>query len=168
MSALMLLTAVLATSPAPEPHALTAYVQSGASLYLSNAQTAGGIGGGVGVRLHLSEPLFLQADLSYLGMLGNSFRTRVAAGFQRTGTWRPAVRLGANVLTGDRLRFFMGDRITPVSVPTWSLGLTVAPLRFATSVAEVSVLELGAGLGWDFPGLGTSIDVTILEVGVRF
>jgi hypothetical protein len=170
MTPLFILAAtLLAASPADsvEPR-LTAYFRTGAQLHLSASQTAGGIGGGAGARLRLTERFFAQADAAYLGMLGSAIGVRVGAGLERSGLWRPSVRANLAFIGGQRLRFLMGERASPVVLPASSLGLVVAPLRFVTRQTEFSILELGAGIGWDFPGLATAIDLTVLEVGFRF
>jgi hypothetical protein len=49
-----------------------------------------------------------------------------------------------------------------------SLGVTVAPLRFVLQGTEVSLLQLGVGLGTDFPGLGITYSLGLMEVGTAF
>jgi hypothetical protein len=144
------------------------YARTGAQLYLSPAQTAGGVGGGLGVRATVRDLFVVQADASYLGMVGNALTGRLAVGLQRPGVWTPALLAVRTTYLGDRLRFVTGEREQPVRTAATSYGLVLAPLRFSTEQAQVSLLEVGAGLGWDFPGLGTAIDVTLLEVALRF
>ncbi len=173
MIAAFLLGAVLSQAPADAPRAapsspLSVYVRGGLHLYLSDAQTAGGIGGGLGARYAFSgERFFAQADVSRLVMIGNPTLVRVGAGAQRRGTWAPAATLSASAFLGDRLRFLTGERMTPARLPAVALGVNVTPLRWVSGTSEVSLLELGAGLGWDFPGRGTALNVGLVEVAIR-
>ncbi|KFA91765.1 hypothetical protein [Archangium violaceum] len=171
ISALVMLSA-LATSPAaPEVsesprHQFSLYGRSGASIYLSSARTHGGVGGGFGVRDTVDGRWLLQADVNALTGLGSAFAVRVGAGVQRQGWWAPAVLLNLSGLFGDRLDFLTPEHPVPVAGPSLGLGLTVAPARFTLGKAQVSVLELGVGVGTDNPGLGLLYGLTLLEVGV--
>ena len=49
-----------------EDHELAVYVRTGADLYTSDSRTAGGIGGGIGVRDTWKERFLFQLDASYL------------------------------------------------------------------------------------------------------
>jgi hypothetical protein len=151
---------------AAEERTVTVFAQSGAAGYLSDAQTAAGIGGGVGARAVFDRRWLVQADISYLAMIGHVGLARIGAGWQRDGAWRPAALVTASAFFGDRLRFLPEGRAEPVSVPALSLGVLLAPVRFAAHGTEVSVLEVGAGAGWDVPGAGFSVSVTLLQVGV--
>jgi hypothetical protein len=162
--------ALLLCAPAlAEDHQLSAYCRSGLTLYLSPARTAGGLGGGVGVRDTFRDRYLFQLDASYLSMLGNAFDLRLGAGLQRSGgTWAPSAMLVLSTLFGDRLAFLTPEHPTPIGGPALSLGLNVAPLRFTSGGTTVAVLELGVGVGSDFPGVGLSYRVGLLEVGASF
>ncbi|MBX5484783.1 MAG: hypothetical protein IRZ16_23415, partial [Myxococcaceae bacterium] len=144
----------------PSKHVFTAYAQLGGLIYLSRFQTAGGVGGGLGVRDTYAGRYLVQADFHHLVEIGNAFAIRLGAGLQRAATdeagnervWIPAVLLTGTVHMGDRLRFLTFEHPTPVVAPATALGVAVAPLRFQLQQAEVSLLEIGAGVGWDFPG----------------
>lgn len=155
-------TVALAEGPSQR---FSVFGHSGGALYLSRHQTAGGVGGGLGVRDTLNDRFLLQADLSYLAMLGNAGRLRVGAGVQRQGTWQPAVLLTGSFFFGDRLTFLTADHPTPV-MPPLALGVAVAPLRFRTGTAQVSLLEVGVSVGSDFPGAGVGYSASLLEVSV--
>ncbi len=146
---------------------LSAYVRGGVNLYLSDAQTAGGVGGGVGVRMTFDERFFGQLDVSQLLLVGNATLVRAGFGIQRRGTWAPAATLSASLAPGDRLRFATGTRERLVTAPATALGINLSPLRFVSGTSEITVLELGAGLGWDFPGRAAAINVGLLEVAIR-
>jgi hypothetical protein len=149
-------------------HRLTLYGRAGAQVYLSSARTQGGLGGGLGLRDTIDERFILQADLSYLMMLGNVGLLRLGAGVQRRGTYTPAVLLTFSTLVGDRLAFLTPEHPTPLQTPVMALGVSLAPLRFSHEGLQLSLLELGVGVGSDLPGLGLSYQLGILEVGTTF
>ncbi|HEX5750865.1 MAG TPA: hypothetical protein VFZ09_31865 [Archangium sp.] len=171
LSTLVLLS-TLATSPAapeeavPPRHQLSLYGRSGASMYLSSARTHGGVGGGFGLRDTVDGRWLLQVDANALTGLGTAFAVRVGAGVQRQGWWAPAALVNLTGLFGDRLDFLTPEHPVPVVGPSLGLGLTLAPARFTLGKAQVSVLELGVGVGTDSPGLGLLYGLTLLEVGV--
>ena len=152
----------------PGGHQLTVYSRAGAMAYLSDAQTIGGVGGGVGLRATFQERFILQADVSYLMGIKNVAALRLGAGLQRRGTYTPAVLLNLSALMGDRLAFLTPEHPTPLRGPALALGVSIAPLRFSHERAQVSLLELGVGVGSDLPGLGLSLQLSLLEVGVSF
>ncbi|QRN94796.1 hypothetical protein JRI60_37635 [Archangium violaceum] len=150
-------------------HRFTVYAHSGAGIYLSDTRTLGGIGGGVGVRDTLDDRFILQADLGYLGAIGNAAQVRVGAGLQRRGMYTPAALLVLTGMVGSGLHFLTPEHPTPISGPLFTLGVQLAPLRFTTPTGmQVSVLELGLGASPELPGLGLSYQVNLLEVGTSF
>lgn len=149
-------------------HRLSAYIESGAMVYLSDARTMGGLGAGLGVRDVLGGRFVLQADLSYLGYLGNAAAVQLGAGIQTGGTYNPAALLTLTTLMGDRLSFLTAQHATPVWGPAVTLGVRVAPARFDLGATQVSLFELGVGVGTDLPGLGLCYSVHLLEVGASF
>jgi hypothetical protein len=174
MASSLLVLSLLAASPAPEeeamppwpPHQLSLYARSGASAYLSAARTQGGVGGGFGLRDTVDGRWLLQADVNALTGLGSVLAVRVGAGVQRPGWWAPAALVNLTGLFGDRLDFFIPEHPSSVEGPSLALGLTLAPARFTLGRAQVSLLELGVGVGTDRPGLGLLYGLTLLEVGV--
>jgi hypothetical protein len=168
----LLVLSALTTSPAPAGeavpprHQFSLYARSGATLYLSPARTQGGVGGGFGLRDTVDGRWLLQADASGLTGLGSALAVRVGAGVQRQGWWTPAAMVSLTGLFGDRLDFLTPEHPLPVEGPSVGVGLTLAPARFALGRAQVSVLELGVGVGTDRPGLGLLYGLTLLEVGV--
>ena len=173
MPTMLLALSVLSASPDPagdEPsrHQLSVYLRSGAALYLSDARTQGGVGGGVGVRDTVDGRWVLQADVNGLTGLGSVLAVRVGAGLQRQGVCSPAVMVNLTGLFGERLDFFIPAHPQSVAGPALGLGLTLAPVRFHLGRTQVSVLELGVGVGTDRPGLGLLYGLTLLEVGMTF
>jgi hypothetical protein len=152
----------------PSGHRLTLYSRAGGLVYLSDAMTTGGLGGGVGLRDTLQDRFILQADLSYLMGIGNVGALRLGAGLQRSGTYTPAVLVTLNAVMGDHLTFLTSAHPTPLRGPALSLGLSVAPLRFTQGGMQLSLLELGVGAGTDLPGLGLAWQLGLLEVGTTF
>lgn len=156
-----------ASAPA-SPHRLSAYASGGLQLYLSDARTAGGVGGGLGIRDTLRDRFILQADASYLMFLGNALSVRVAAGVQRRGLWTPAVLLSVSTFWGDHLTFLTPEHPTPIAGPAVALGLSVAPLRFSFEGTQVSLVEVGLSVGAELPGIGIAYQIRALEVGASF
>ncbi|WP_375773039.1 hypothetical protein NR798_19825 [Archangium gephyra] len=157
-----------AEEPSASSHRLSVYTVAGAEVYLSEARTIGGVGGGVGVRDTLNDRFILQADLSYLSLLGNAASLRVGAGIQRSGTYAPAALLTLSTLFGERLSFLTPAHPTRIAGPAMSLGVTLAPVRFDFQSVQLSLLQLGLGVGSDLPGLGINYSVGLLEVGATF
>lgn len=149
-------------------HQLSGYVRGGGQLHLSAARTMGGIGGGVGVRDVWQDRFLFQVDASYLVMLGNVLALRAGAGVQRRGLYSPAVLLVGSALLGDQLTFLLPERASPARGPALSIGLAMAPLRFAVPGAQVSVLELGVLVGLDSPDLALGFSVGLLEIAASF
>lgn len=160
----------LEREPREEPrlHRFTLYVHTGGGLYLSDYRTQGGIGGGLGIRDTLKDRFILQADARYLLGLGNTWEVRVGAGLQRRGVWNPAVLVLLSAMAGPSLRFLMPERSTPVVGPALTLGVQLAPLRFTHAGTQVSLLAFGVGVGSDWPGLGKSFQLTLVEAGTCF
>ncbi|HEX5749784.1 MAG TPA: hypothetical protein VFZ09_26375 [Archangium sp.] len=152
----------------PTVHRITVYVHSGMSLYLSEARTLGGVGGGLGVRDTLDERFILQADASYLMALGKVVEVRAGAGLQRSGTWTPAALVMLSCMAGQGMRFLTPTRSTPVEGPALTVGLQLAPLRFTHSGTQLSLFELGVGVGSDWPGRGLTWHLTLLQAGTTF
>ncbi|MGZ3460783.1 MAG: hypothetical protein ACXU86_20025 [Archangium sp.] len=152
----------------PEGHRLTLYGRTGALFYLSDAMTTGGLGGGVGLRDTIRDRFILQADLNYLMVLGNVGALRLGAGVQRSGTYTPAVLATLSAVVGDRLTFLTPAHPTPIRSPAVALGLSVAPVRFTDGGLQLSLLELGVGIGTDLPGRGLAWQLALLEVGTSF
>lgn len=145
-------------------HHFSVYLHSGAQVYLSRARTMGGLGGGVGLRDTWNQRFLLQADVSYLFMVGNVTALRVATGYQHPGTYSPAVLLRTSLLLGNQLTFLQPELPATTVGPALSLGVAVAPLRFRVAGTQVSILELGISAGSDFPGLGLGYSLSLLEV----
>lgn len=171
-STTLLLLSTLATSPMPDGeavpprHQLSLYAHSGAAVYLSPARTQGGVGGGFGLRDTVDGRWLLQVDASGLTGLGSVLAVRVGAGVQRQGWWSPAALVNLTGLFGDRIDFLTPEHVRPVQGPSLGLGLTLAPARFNLGRTQVSVFEVGVGVGTDRPGLGLLYGLTLLEVGV--
>ena len=152
----------------PEGHQLTLYGRMTGMAYLSDARTQGGVGGGLGVRDTLNERFILQADLSYLTLIGNVAALRLGAGVQRRGTYTPAVLVTLTTLMGTHLSFLNAEHPTPVRGPAVALGVNLSPLRFTHQGLQFSLLELGVGVGNDLPGWGLAFQLGLLEVGTTF
>jgi len=160
--------ALAQASVRPAGHRLTFYGRAGGLVYLSNAMTTGGLGGGMGLRDTLQDRFILQADLNFLMGIGNVGALRLGAGLQRSGTYTPAVLATLSAVMGDRLSFLTPEHPTPVKSPALVLGLNVAPLRFTQEGMQLSLLEVGVGVGTDLPGVGVALQLNLLEVGTTF
>lgn len=153
---------------APVTHRITAYVHSGVGFFLSDFRTMGGIGGGLGVRDTLDERYILQADARYLVGLGNAVELRAGAGVQRRGLWTPAALVTLSGMMGGGMRFMTPARSTPVRAPALAVGLQLAPLRFTHAGTQLSLFEVGLGVGTEWPGTGVSLHLTLLQAGTSF
>ncbi len=160
--------AVPQSSPVKEPFHWTAYLRSGVTVHVAPSQSTGGLGGGAGVRMSFAKPWFVQADFNYLTLVGHVGELRLAGGIQRPGLWNPAVLFNGSVLLGQRLSFRTAEHPWPTSAPIVTGGIVVAPLRFTQQNRTVSVLELGIGVKPDFPGVGVTYSLGLLEVGHLF
>lgn len=162
------LVLVPAVAQAESSHQWSAYVRGGVGLHLSDARTIGGLGLGLGVRDTIDERFVLQGDATYHFMVGNSVAMRLGAGVQRSGMWIPAALVTANVMVGDQLSFLRPEYPTPVSFPSVSLGLALAPLRFRAHGTTVNIGEVTIGVAHEFPGWATVFQVALLEIASEF
>ncbi|HEY8207238.1 MAG TPA: hypothetical protein VIG99_07145 [Myxococcaceae bacterium] len=149
-------------------HQLSGYLRGGGQVHLSAGRTMGGIGGGAGVRDVWEDRFLFQADASYLVMIGNVLAVRAGAGVQRRGVYAPAVLLVGSVLFGDQLTFLLPERTAPARGPAFSIGLAIAPLRFNVAETQISMLELGASVGFDPPDLALGFSIGLLEIAASF
>lgn len=150
-------------------HQLSLYLRGTGMVYLSDARTMGGAGGGIGVRDTVDDRYIFQADVSTLGLLGRVLAVRAGAGMQwGAGTWRPAALLSLTALAGDRLSFLTAAHPTPLKGPAVSLGVSAAPVRFSLGATQLSLLELGVGVGPELPGMGLALHVGLVEVSASF
>ena len=155
--------------PSDEAHRLTLYTRTAALAYFSEARTTGGIGGGVGLRDTLWDRYILQADLSLLLGLGSVGALRLGAGVQwRMGGYTPAILATLQTVVGSQLSFLTDAHPTPVRGPAVALGVSLAPVRFTQGPLHLSLLELGVGLGSDFPGRGLCWQMGLVEAGTSF
>lgn len=166
---------VLATSiaapqsvPSQERFQWTAYVRSGVTVHAAPSQSTGGVGGGAGVRMSFAKVWLAQADFNYLTLVGHVGELRLAGGIQRPGLWSPAALFNVSFLLGQRLSFRTPEHPWPTSAPIVTAGIVVAPLRFTQLHQTVSVLELGIGVKPDFPGVGVTYSLGLLEIGHVF
>jgi len=150
----------------PTGHRLHLSFGAGAQAYLSDTRTMGGVGGSIGLRDVYRDVLLLEADASYLFLIGNVLALRGGVGVQWPGLYSPAATLHLGVLLGDRFSFLQPGQPIPGPTPTLTAGLVLSPLRFATPRGIVSVLQLGMGLGTELPALGTSVYLGLLEISV--
>lgn len=143
------------------------YAGTAGSAYLSSVRTAGGAGGGVGVRG--SRGLYVvQWDASLLTGMGGLVEARVAGGLQRDGEYAPAILATLSLMLGPQIKVIDEQHAKPWRAPAAYAGLQLEPLRFRSGAYLVSALQLGAGIGSDFPGVGYAFRLGLFEVGLRF
>lgn len=164
MSAALWLIAGLygATLSSPAELRVSPLLSQHALLFLSDDVSAGGIGGGLGAQFVYRDLYLAQVDVSVLFGLGNAVATRLALGVQRPRAWSPAGFLTIGMLTGDRVEFLSDEGARP-ALPTWSMGVRAAPLRFASELGVVTALE--PGIATDYRG-GLWFELTMLQVGL--
>jgi len=151
---------------APPGHRFSVYMGTAGMAHFSDVRTQGGVGGAIGLRDTIDERFILQADMQYLLMIGNTVGLRLGAGVQRRGLYQPAALLTLSTMLGEQLVFMTPAHPFPVRHPAVTLGVSVAPLRFSMGKTRISLLELGVGVGSEFPGLGLSCRVGLVEVGL--
>ncbi|QRN95173.1 hypothetical protein JRI60_39825 [Archangium violaceum] len=160
--------AARAQDEAVPAHRFSVYCGVSGGIHLSDARTAGGVGGGCGVRDTVRDRFLLQADLNYLTMVGNSLLLRVGAGIQRRGLYSPAALVVLSGFLGGQLTFITPEHPTPAVGPGLSVGVALAPLRFNVDGLQISLVELGVGLGSEWPGQATAVRLGLFEVGASF
>jgi hypothetical protein len=154
----------LSVTKAQENFTWTPFLQQTGMYYSSDNITSEGFGLGLGLHMLHKSQIAAQADINILWGNGNAVTTRFAAGYQRKGTWAPAVYGTLNLIWGQRteiLSEFGQHRPAPIWVP----GIRMCPLKFQTKYGYVSALELGYGFG---PDKGMSLEFSILSVGISF
>lgn len=161
------LAAPVSAQPMPE-HLLSLYLSPAAVAYLSVGRTQVGLGGRVGIRDVFRDRFVFQADAGYLQYVGRFASLRLGAGIQRQGTWTPMVGVSLLALLGEQLRFSTAAHPDLASGPILAAGLTVQPLRFGAGAVTLSLLEVGAALAPDAPGVGWAFSVGFGEVSVAF
>lgn len=161
---MMLLAAAMSLPANAVEHRLSAHARTGVLVHLSGSQSAGGAGFSLGLRDTLDERFILGGDLGYLFLIGNTLSLRLFAGVQRKGTWTPAAYATGTALFGQRLAFINAAHPDGPGPFPWSVGVSLAPLRFRGADTTISVLEAGVGFGADRPGLGLSYQLTLVDV----
>ncbi len=162
----LVLAACLISGPEeePVPPVWSPLLQQTGVYFSSERVTIGGLGFGGGVQCAWDKHFIAQADASILWGNGNAFATRAAMGYQREGSWRPAILGTFELLWGQRTEVLNKAGLRPPA-PVWVVGIRGAPLRFEGAVGHASALEIGYGFG---PDGGRSIELTILAAGVRW
>ena len=151
------------------PHQLSAYLRTGGSLFLSDSRTMGGFAGGAGVRDVYRNRLVLQADLSYLTMMGHVGEARLGVGVQHSvRAWTPGATVTGTLLFGQKLAYRSETQPKASTGPAAALGVDLSPLRFCSQDRCVSLLDLGVGYGTDGVSGGMLYRVGLMELGVRF
>jgi hypothetical protein len=139
-------------------------LQQTALYFSSDRVTMGGMGPGAGAQIIWRKNYLAQTDFSVLWANGNAFSTRLAAGYQKNGTWAPAMLAAFGLLWGQRTETLSETGQLPPA-PVWFIGIRGAPLRFQGSFGYASALELGCGIG---PDHGLNLEVTILSAGFNW
>jgi hypothetical protein len=106
--------AALITAQAPsEPTVLSRLVvglDAVGAISLTQARTQGGLGGGLRVGFTLAPAWFLEARAAWLVGLGSHSLLHLGGGWQREGTWRPALRADLALGLGGALDFNVGAK----------------------------------------------------------
>ena len=90
--------------------------------FFSDRITIEGLGAGAGVLVVRGTHLVGQTDINILWGNGNAFSTRIAAGYQRSGHWSPALVASCGLLWGQRTEILAENGERPVT-PIWFAGL---------------------------------------------
>lgn len=149
---------------AKEPITWTPFVQQTGAYFTSDRVTSAGLGIGGGTMITNGRHLVAQADLNVMWINGNAVSTRLAAGYQRSGRWSPAILGTFGLYWGQRTEVLSKAGERPIS-PIWVTGIRLAPIRFQGNRGLVSALEFGFGIG---PYQGQNLEITILSGGTRW
>jgi len=160
---IILLLVCMTTVHAQKAITWSPFLQQTGMYYSSDRVTSDGFGLGVGVHLLHKSQVAAQADLNLIWGNGNAVTSRFAAGYQRKGTWAPAVYATINLLWGNKTEILSETGQRPPS-PVWVIGLRIVPLRFETKNGYVSALEFGYGFG---PDKAKSLEISILSIGLK-
>ncbi|HOD54973.1 MAG TPA: hypothetical protein PKJ08_10635 [Candidatus Cloacimonadota bacterium] len=136
------------------------YVKQNFLFYQSDRVTAGGAGGGIGVRMNYNQNLFSETDICILWGNGNSIPVTCAIGFQANGVWCPAVSLSSSVLLGQRTELLNQEGNLP-SPFIYTINLKLQPFRFKHENKNVSFCDLALGMG---PYKGNLLSLTMLSM----
>jgi hypothetical protein len=156
---------VLLMSASADPVTWSIYARTGASVYSSSARLIGGTGGAVGVELR-SAPMVGQLDVGFLAGLGTVGEARVAFGVEWPGIYRPAALASVALLFGTQTKFLTDSHPLGVRGPAVCVGTELAPMRFVRERWHLSALQVGVGVGTDWPEVGLGLRVTFFQLGV--
>ena len=134
--------------------------------YQGGPVVAGGVGGDLGLRLHLGEVLAVHGSVATRLFLAPAVEldlgATVSAPWDR---YRPTMGLELAALGGGRVtRFEAGDTTLPTG-PLWSVRGIVRPLAFAQDHWTIAGPALSVGVG--LRG-GLALGVDLMQVGWRF
>ncbi len=125
---LLLLPCVLAAQEV-RPVEWSTFVKQKALYFTSDHVTIAGLGGGLGMQAVWNGWLVSHADVCVLWGNGNVVPVQVAVGVQREGRWSPAAFATFSLLAGQRTETLTRAGERP-AVPSWAVGVLLAPLRF--------------------------------------
>jgi hypothetical protein len=151
-------------SAAQKSFTFSPLIQQTGIYYSAGHVTSDGYGFGLGLHVIHKSQVAGQVDVSLLWLNGNSVPVRLAIGYQRKGTWTPAVYGTVNMVFGQRTQLLTESGDKP-PVPAWAFGIRVTPLKFKTKTGYVSALEIGCGFG---PDKALSLEFSILSAGISF
>jgi hypothetical protein len=142
-------------------------VGSAFDAFLGDKRTVAGLGGGLGLRIPASEGLFFASEARWLLLTGHAFSLHVGAGAaRRTGTWRPAVSLGATAYMGSMIRVVSTSSPGLARGPAIAVQAEVSPLRFVRDGVSAEVLPLRVGAGVEEGALAPAFGAAIIRIGL--
>lgn len=156
--------AMTSTALSQENIKWTPFLHQTGMYYSSDKITSDGFGLGIGVHLLHKSQIAGQADVNILWGNGNAVSTRLAVGYEKKGTWTPAVYGTFNLVWGQRVEL-LTETGGSAPMPALATGIRITPLKFQTKMGYVSALEFGYGLG---PYKAMSLEFSILSVGLSF
>jgi hypothetical protein len=148
------------------PHEV--YLTSGLTFLSSDRRVMAGLGGGPGYRLNLSDRFSVYLEGRYLLYIGHDFVGAAGASYGfHFGNWEPAVGLQGAVLGGDRVAVLTSSHPTAPPAWAWAAQARLAPLRFRHAPFTVSALAVDVGFGDDGGARAFSMNVNVIEMGLR-
>ncbi len=145
------------------------YLATGFSYYASDRRVLAGVGGGLGLRLHVHRLLALYGEGRYFLYTGNSVSGALGASVAfPLGPFDPLVGLQGTFYGGDQVQVI--DSAHPIPPPSiaWAIQARLAPLRLVHAPYTVTALSGDVGFGLDARSRALAVTVTWLDIGFRF
>lgn len=148
---------------------LEPYLATGFSYYASDRRVIAGVGGGLGLRVHVHRLVSLYGEGRYFLYTGNSVSGALGASTSfALGPLAPLAGLQATFYGGDSVQVIDSARPVPLPALAWAVQARLAPLRLVHAPFTVTALSGDVGLGIDGKSRALAVTITWLDIGFRF